>query len=100
MFAGEDRRPARCTDGVGDARMIEPHALLGNPVNIGGLDQAVVVGRDGLVRMVIRHDEDDVGPAGGRGGSGLARGGEGPKQGKGQGADLEKCSACMHRCLF
>jgi hypothetical protein len=33
----------------------------GDPVNVGGVVELVTVGANGLVSMVIRHDEDDIG---------------------------------------
>ena len=33
----------------------------GNPVNVGGLDQVIAIGTDGLVGMIVRHDKDNVG---------------------------------------
>jgi hypothetical protein len=43
--------------------MIEQHALFRKTVNVGSVVNSRAVGADGLGRMVISHNEDDVWPA-------------------------------------
>ena len=47
-------------DGVGHEALREDHARIRQPVDVRGLDQAVPVGADGLIRVVVAHDVDDV----------------------------------------
>ena len=65
MLTGEDHCPGRCADGVGDTGVGKQHTALGNAVNIGGAYQAGVVRRNGLIGMVVGHDEHDIGAFGG-----------------------------------
>ena len=61
VFTRQNGRPGRRTDGVGNTGIAKQHPALGNAVNIGRLDQLVRIGAKGLISMVIRHDEDDIG---------------------------------------
>ena len=60
--AGEDRRARGRADRVRDVAMLEPHAALGQPVDMGRVVDSCAIGRDGLRGVVVGHDEDDVGP--------------------------------------
>ena len=74
VLAGENGGPAGCTDGIGHCGIRKEHAHLGDTVNIGSFDEAIAVGRNRLVGMVIRHDKDDVGTAWVRAGGRLSPG--------------------------
>ena len=67
VLAGKDGGTAWRANGVGNRGIRKEHAHLSNAVNVGGLDEAIAVGRNGLVGMVIGHDKDDVRPLGGGG---------------------------------
>lgn len=60
MLAGEHTGTAGTADGVGHKTIGETHSVFGNAVDIGGLDEAIVVCADGLIGMIIAHDIDDV----------------------------------------
>ena len=60
VLAGEQAGPAGTADGVGHEALREDHARIRQPVDVRGLDQAVPVGADGLIRVVVAHDIDDV----------------------------------------
>ena len=70
ILAGQDDGTARTADRVRDEGPVEAHALLGDAVDVGRLDQlaGIPVRADGLISMVIGIDEDDVRLLGGRGG--------------------------------
>lgn len=58
--SSQDRCPRRCADRVGDVAVVELHTLRGKTVNVGCVVDASAVGTDGLGRMVVGKDEDDV----------------------------------------
>ena len=60
MLAGEHTGTAGATDGVGHEAVGEAHALVGYAVNIGRFNVTLVIGTDGLVRVVVAHDEENV----------------------------------------
>ena len=49
VLASKHAGAARSTDGVGHKAISEAYALIGNAVDVGCLDVALVVGADGLV---------------------------------------------------
>jgi len=55
-------RAARRADRVGDEHVVEPQALARQPVDVRRRVHARPVGTDGMRRMVVGHDEDDVRP--------------------------------------
>ena len=63
ILAGQDDRATRTADGISDEGAIEPHAFLGEAIDVRGLVQfsGVAVGADGLISVVIGEDEHDVG---------------------------------------
>lgn len=61
--AAEHGGARRRADAVGDVAVVEAHALVGDAVEVGRAVDAGAVARDGLGRVVVRHDEDDVGAA-------------------------------------
>ena len=88
-------------DGVGDEDVLKEGAFLGEAVDAGGLVDPRAIGRDGVGRVVIGHDEEDVGAlfAGGRGGLlGECEGGGPGRSGEGQTASggLQKVSTIGH----
>ena len=66
MLASEDGGATWRANRVGHRGIRKAHAHLCDAVNVGGLDKAIAIGRDGLVGMVICHNKNDVGPCGGR----------------------------------
>ena len=58
--AGQNRRATGGADGVADIAVVHPHALLGQAVDVGGLVDAMPVTADGLGRMVVGHDENNI----------------------------------------
>jgi hypothetical protein len=61
VLPGQDHCPGRTANGIGYTGIVEQHALVGNPVDVGCFYEMIRVGTDGLVRMIIRHDEKDIG---------------------------------------
>ena len=60
VLAGEQAGPAGTADGVGHETLREDHARIGQAVDVRGLYEPVAIGADGLVRVVVTHDVDDV----------------------------------------
>ena len=60
VLAREQAGSRRSRERVGHEALGKPHAMVGYPVDVGGLSKSVVVSADGLVRMVVTHDVDDV----------------------------------------
>ena len=60
MFSREHTSAAGTTFGIGYKAVGEAYAFVGDTVNVGGFDVALIVSADGLVRVVIAHDEEDV----------------------------------------
>ena len=92
VLAGEDRRAAGRADRVRGVNAIEPHALLREPVDIrrrvdGGEERAV--GPDGVGRMIVRHDIQDIGPP-----RRIGRPGH-----RGEGGYYERRHANRHKCV-
>ena len=65
VLAGEDGGAARRADRVGGEDVFEERALFGNAIEVRRLVDARPIGADGVRRVIVRHDEDDVGPIGG-----------------------------------
>ena len=63
---GHDDAAAGGADGVGDEAVGKAHAAGGEAIDVGGLIDLAAVGADGVGGVVVRHDEEDVGSAGGR----------------------------------
>ena len=61
MFSGKYSGPGGCTDRIGNAGISEQHALLGQTINIWGLDQMITISTNGLIGMIIGHDKQEVG---------------------------------------
>ena len=60
VLSGEHTRTARSADGVGYEAVGKTHAFVADAVDVRCMDVALVVGADGLIRMVIAHDVEDV----------------------------------------
>ena len=60
MLAGEHTSSARATDGVCHEAIGETYPLITDAVDVRCVDVALVVRTDGLIRVVIAHDIDDV----------------------------------------
>ena len=61
--AGQDRGPAWRADRVGAEAVVEPHPAGGDAVEMGGAIDAAAVAAHGMRRMVVAHDEQNVGRA-------------------------------------
>jgi hypothetical protein len=61
ILPGEQRGATGRADGIGDKRILEPHAFPGEAVNVGCLVHLRTVSRDGVLRVVVGKDEEDVG---------------------------------------
>jgi hypothetical protein len=91
VLAGEHAGTARSADGIGHEAIGESYTFIADTVDVRGMDVPLVIRTDGLIRMVITHDIDDVhffgsfrflvGLARRKGGNGC-RSGEGVKQGR------------------
>ena len=57
-------RPGRGANRIGDVAALEGHSLLGDAVEVGGLDQFRPIGAYGMGGMIIGEDEEDVGRLG------------------------------------
>ena len=65
ILAGHDRRPARCADRIDHKGLRETHPFGGEPVQIRGrrhFCQTPAIRADRVRGMVVRHDEENVGP--------------------------------------
>ena len=62
VLAGQNRGAARRADRVRGKHVREQRALAGQPIDVRRLVDARPVGADGVRRVVVGHDEDDVGP--------------------------------------
>ena len=60
VLAGQHAGPAGAADGVGHETVCEPRAFPGYAVYVGRLDEPVVVGAYRLIRVIVRHDVDDI----------------------------------------
>ena len=69
VLAGQNRGPAGAADGVGHDTPVESHSFAGQAIDVGRLDQLprIVVGTDGLKRVIITENKNDVRPASLRG---------------------------------
>ena len=64
MLAGEDACAGRATDGVGTECGVGDHALFGESIDSGcrcDILEWSAIGGDGIDRVVVRKEEDDVG---------------------------------------
>ena len=64
QFPSQDRGPAGPADGIGTEHIIEPDALIGQPVYVGCLKIVVIytsIGGDGMGGMIITHDVYNIG---------------------------------------
>ena len=68
ILAGEDGGAARGADGIHRETPVQTKALATDAIQIRGLVDDAAVRTDGVGGVVVRHDEQDVGPPGGRGG--------------------------------
>lgn len=62
MRSGQNGSTRRCTYAVRDVAVIEEHAFFCYTVEVWGMIDTRTICRDGLRRVVVRHDEDDVWP--------------------------------------
>ena len=60
MLAGKHTSTARTTDRVGYKTIGKTYTFITDTVNVRGVDVALVIRTDGLIRVVIAHDVDDV----------------------------------------
>ena len=64
VFSSQDSGARRSADGIGYTGICKQHTHPGYPVNVRCLDKFPVISRNGLVGMIIGHDEDDIGSFG------------------------------------
>ena len=57
---GEHRRPTRCADRVRAVGIVEPHPLIGDPIEVRCLVYAAAICADRVGVMVVGHDVDQV----------------------------------------
>ena len=81
ILPGEQRRAAGRADRVGDERVGEPGAGGGQTVEVRCLVDLRAIGRDRMLGVVVREDEDDVGPHRRRRDAGPAQAGDGDQPG-------------------
>ncbi len=62
VLAGQDYAAAGRANAIGAKTVVEPHAFLGDAVQVRSLIDAAAVGADGVRRMVVRHDVEYVWP--------------------------------------
>ena len=62
VLAGEDARPGRAADGAGGIGVGEPHAALGQAVEVGRLVEAAPLAAEVPPAHIIDENEDNVGP--------------------------------------
>ena len=60
MLARQNGSSARCTDGIGYRRLGKQNSHLSNTINIWRFDESIIISRNSLVSMIIRHDENDI----------------------------------------
>jgi hypothetical protein len=53
--------PGWSTNGIRNKGIPEKHAFVGDPVNVGCVYQGAAIGTNGTFRVVIRHDEQNIG---------------------------------------
>jgi len=97
--AGDERGAAGAAQRIVHQETVKPHAFPRQPVNVRGLNEVArfAIGADRLPGVVIREDEQDVGPTGG-----LAANGKTNRQ---RGADSERqqgalVTPCFHIMCF
>ena len=56
----QDGRPAGRADGICAKAVVEPHALRCDTIDVGGLVYPAAIGADGMGRVIVGHDEQDV----------------------------------------
>src|SRR5690625_4684692 len=53
VFSGQDGRPARSANRIGDVGPVQSHAFIRDPVGLGRFYMIIYVGADGLISMII-----------------------------------------------
>ena len=61
VLPGQQHRPAGSTDRIGAETTLEAHPPRRQPVDVGGAVNHAAIGADGLVAVIVGHDENDVG---------------------------------------
>jgi hypothetical protein len=61
MFTGKYDCPAGCTYGIGNKCPVEEHSFRCKLINIFGFNKPATKAAQSLGRMIIGHDEDDIG---------------------------------------
>ena len=70
VLPGQDRGAARRADGVGREHVLEERAFARQPIEVRRLVDLRPVRADGVRRVVVGHDEDDVRAVGAEGDTG------------------------------
>ena len=62
VLAGQDHGPARSANRVRHQSPVEPHPLSGDPIQVGRVVDHRAVCAERLIGMIVRENEEDVGP--------------------------------------
>ena len=62
ILSGQDDRAAGAADGVGDITFLEEHALIRQPIHVRRGVDLRTIGTDGVGRVVISEDEQNIRP--------------------------------------
>ena len=61
IFSGEDHGAARRTNRIRDEGVREAHSFTSDAVNVGRVDKLAAVRANRMRRVIVGHDEDDIG---------------------------------------
>lgn len=61
VFSSQQHRPARRANGIRAKTPVEAHTLVGDAIEIRRVIDAAAVAAQRLERVVVGHDEEDVG---------------------------------------
>ena len=64
VATGEETGPAGPAGGGGDEGIFKAHPLRGESIKVRGLHHGVPSAAEGVIALVVRKKEEDVGPAG------------------------------------
>src|SRR5699024_3694823 len=59
VLSRQNDRPTWCTKRIGYKCFIKNHSFFRKSVDIGGHCEMILIGADGLISMIIRHDKDN-----------------------------------------
>ncbi len=64
VLPGQDRRPARCADGIAAVTVVQTHSAMGKPINVrcrSDRRKCAAIGADRIRGMVVGHGVENVG---------------------------------------